>query len=51
LELKDRFGLYGNKDFMVAPRCQIHLSTYDMTKAEVLKENKEFLEKYKLSTA
>lgn len=49
--MRDKFGLYGLNDFLVSPRCQIHLSTYEMTKAEIVKENKDFLEKYKFSTS
>ena len=45
----DKYGLYGNSSFVVAPKCQIFLSTYAIKGEELDKENKLFLESYQFS--
>jgi hypothetical protein len=49
LQLFDRLGPFGNPAFVVAPRCQIFLSTYAIKGNELEKENKLFLESYQFS--
>ena len=49
MQFFDKHGCYGNPSFVVAPRCQIFLSTYTIKSEELDKENKLFLESYQFS--
>lgn len=49
MEMFDEYGPYGSPSFILAPRCQIFLSTYAIKGEQLLKQNKEFLESYQLS--
>ncbi len=48
MEMFDEYGPYASPSFILAPRCQCFLSTYAIKGEELLKENKEFLERYQL---
>jgi hypothetical protein len=49
VQLFDRLGPFANPNFVVAPRCQVFLSTYAIKGDELEKENKLFLESYQFS--
>lgn len=50
VQLFDRHGYFGNPNFVVAPRCQIFLSTYAIKGDDLDRENQLFLDSYQFSS-
>ena len=50
MTFRDRYGLFGVKDFVMPPRFQILLAGCRYKKDELLLQNRLFLESHKFST-